>query len=987
MPFLAPLIAPLIGGGFITKLLVGTALVIGGTLLSNALNPPKAAAQRVTRDPGVSLSLQVGGNSPLSFIVGLSATKGHRVYAGSWGNDGETPNAFFADVIELANAPVDGLNGVYAEGERCTILWDEAHADYGYPIYEGRRDGQDYLWVKFYRGDQTTADAYLRAKFGAHSTRPYDADMVGRGTSYAIVTTRYNRQNWNGRPPSILFEVRGLRCYDIRKDSTAGGSGAHRRNDASTWEWSKNPYVIAFNTAFMGVYVGTEWLWGLQGLLPSRLPTSAWVAAMNESDRTLEGWEGAQFEIGGEITVDMEPATVLESIAKASLGKFIESAGSYKPRCGLPGASVWSFGEGELLITEPRVHTPFVGLEATHNAVEITYSEPAEAWGPKPAPEATDPAMIAADGNRKLPAGLSLGMVNRNEQAQRLAWSYLRDGRRFRTLSGSFHPLSWALEPGDVIDGTILAEGYDGKDFEIIEMSGRRTFVQTMTIREVDPDDFDPPESAYQEWSVGPIQTIYPPSQPATGISFAEYTFFDNTANARRPGIEGFYQGGMDDVQYFAVQVRKAGEELPFFESDTTPYRADVIGEASQQFYSQAFTPKLNVEVRGRYVPFTSRKTDWSSWTALTIPNVKLGADDIDLKFSELSGEASALINSMKVNLRDILDRIEQQGTLLSEQDLVNFNQAKSLVRKIEASTAENKAGYLEAIDVATGPNSAIAQKFETLYVAMGGNTAQINVQWDAEAGPSGYDVQYGITLAVDDGIYRAASLWGQVSNDPGQPTRWLFDADQIVFTSDGGLTVAALFESGTTFIRNARIQNLNADNIATGWITADYIDAGKLDAAEILQAGTLLTDVIAAEAITKTFANESSSTTTLPAGTLGGSNPTTTVLTLTTSDVSMGGMILTGLISFSFSALAISTQTVSVQVLRNGVGVGFASLTSGIPAGAGHVNYFATLPLSWYDPTPGTNPTYTVVVTSLQVESGLAEVWDRRLSAINTKR
>lgn len=791
MPFLAPIVGAVLSSGFLTNLLISTALSIGASLLSNALKPKPPT--QVARDPGVSLTLQVGGTSPLSFIVGLSATAGHRVYAGSWGNDGETPNAFFADVLEIANAPVDGLNGVFVEKERATILWGEAHPDYGYPIAQGRRNGQDYLWVKFYDGRQTAPDAYLRAKFASHPSRPYDADMVGYGTSYAVVTTRYNRENWNGRPPSMLFEVRGLRCYDIRKDSTAGGSGAHRRDNPATWEWSKNPYVIAYNTAFMGVYVGTEWLWGLQNLPILRLPQSAWVAAMNEADRTLAGWAGAQFEIGGEITVDMQPASVLDEIAKASLGKFIESAGSYKPRCGLPGASVWSFGEGELLITDPRTFTPFPGLEATHNAVEITYSEPLEGWGSKAAPEATDAAMIAADGNRKLPAGLDIGLVNRNEQAQRLAWSYLRDGRRFRTFRGSFHPLSWALEPGDVIDGTILAEGYDGKAFEIIEMSGRRTFVQTMTIREVDPDDFDPPESAYQDWSVGPIQTLYPPSQPATGISFAPYVLVDNDNVSRRPGIEGFYQGGMDDVRYFAVQVRRPGDTLPFFEGEF-PYRFDVIGEASQPIFSQAFVPNMDVEVRGKYVPFTSRETSWGSWLAVKLPNVKLGADDVAIDLSIVAGD---VLSQLGVKPRQLIEMFKQFGTLLEEVDRENYTKREALFREISVELEGLEASFVEIIEVALGPDGAIAQALESLYAAMGGNTAEVNVRWQAQAAPSGYSARYAIQAAVNDGTFRAATLFLDVPANPAQPTRIGLMAGQTAFFTSTGVPLALINEDG----------------------------------------------------------------------------------------------------------------------------------------------------------------------------------------------
>lgn len=857
MPFLAPLVGAIAGGGWLTQLLVG-AVTVGASLLFDALKPKPV--QQAPKDPGVSLDIQIGGTSPLSFIVGIGATAGHRVYAGSWGQSGETPNAYFADVLEIANVPVDGLNNVYVEGELATILTGEEHADFGFPIQQGRVGATDYLWVKFYRGDQTVADPYLRSKFGSHPDRPYDAGRVGYGTAYAIVTTRYNRQNWNGRPPKVLFEVRGIRCYDIRKDSTAGGSGAHRRETPSTWEFSKNPYVIAYNAVFMGVYFGSEWVWGLQGLPISRLPTSAWVAAMNEADRTLAEWDDQiQFEIGGEVTVDTQPADFLDEVAASSLGRFIESAGSYKPRCGVPGASVWSFGEAELLITDPRTFTPFPGLDQTVNAVEINYTEPGEAWGSKAAPEVTDAAYIAADGNRKLPKGLNLRLVTRNEQAQRLGYSYLHDGRRFRTFTGTFHPIAWQLEPGDVIEGTILAEGYDGKAFEILQMSGRRTFAQTMTIREVDPDDFDPPESAYQEWSVGPIQTIYPPSQPATGISFAGYILYDNSENARRPGIEAFYQGGMDDVQYFAVQVRRAGDTLPFFENNTLQYRVDVIGEASQPFFSQAFAPNLEVEVRGRYVPFTSRETDWSSWMAVTLPNVKLGALDVvygDIDLDELGDQIEGYFDWMGGSVRELYEKAQEQDVHGADQELANAIQFDELRRSLSVVTGDLQASFEETITVAIVPMQgqlvAIADSLTELSAGDGTDVTTARFRMTVQTGEAG-----GVTIGAQgrtgsEGAWREAGYFLYVPNDDEDPTRFTAVADQFVITSEVGASSFQpfVFEGGNLRVVNAYIANLTASNIEAGSITGDRLEAGtvtadKIDVADLFAESAAVSGVL----------------------------------------------------------------------------------------------------------------------------------------------
>jgi hypothetical protein len=843
MPFLAPIVGAALP--FLGQMLVSTALSVGASLLMSAIAPKPEGP----RDPGVSLNMQIGGDNPLSFHVGLSATAGHRIYAGTWGSDGETPNAFFADVLELGNAPIDGLNGVYANGERATVYWGEAHPEYGYPVSVGRRDGKDHLWVKIYDGRQTAADPYLRAKFGNHPERPYGADMVGNGTPYAVVTTRYNRELWQNGAPKLLFEVRGLRLYDIRKDSSAGGLGVHRRNDPSTWEWSENPYVIAYNAAFMGVYVGSEWLWGLQNLPAMRLPQSAWIAAMNEADRALAAWGNQrQFTIGGEITVDMEPASVLDEIAKSSLGRFIESAGAYKPRCGAPGTSVYSFGEADILITDPRTITPFPGLEQTHNTVEASYAEPGEAWGTKAAPVQSNAAYIAADGNRKLSAGLSFPMVHRNEQVQRLSYSYLEDGRRFRVFSASFHPITWLLEPGDVIDGTILAEGYSGKKFEILQMQGRRTFVQTITLREIDPADFDPPASAYQPWTVGPIQTIYPPSQPATGISFAPYTFFDSANRARRPGIEAFYQGGMDDVQYFAVRVFLPGQMLPFFENDTIPYRADVEGEASQPIFSQSFVSGMAVEVQGKYVPFSSRSTDWSTRQAVTLPDVRLSLQDINDEFRSITGiitgtGAGSLSELFEIE-RERLAKLAATGVTITvnahmatERARAEFTEQINVVVDATQAAVDFTTLLLAEFDgniavaaerVATSANEfeALSQIVSEVAVEVDGVTAGGIFAMQASAGPSGWQTKISaVVRASANGSFFEAG-WYTLLNSNGDSI-FAVKANSFYFLDQNGQVIDSPFyiSGGTVYIKTAVIQDLSigTNKIANNAVTDNF--------------------------------------------------------------------------------------------------------------------------------------------------------------------
>lgn len=885
MPFLAPVVGAIFSSSFVTQLLVGTAFTLVGSLFSSANQPPA----QTYKDPGVTLQMQVGGNNPLSFMIGEGATAGHRVYAGSWGQDGETPNAYFVDVLELANVPIDSLTGFYADGEECTILWGQLHPEYGYPIQQGRTGNGDHMWVKFYDGRQEVADPYLVSKFSG-SERPYGNDRVGRGTAYAVVTNRYNRELWNGRPPTMLFKIRGIRCYDIRKDSTAGGSGAHRRGNPATWEWTANPYVIAYHAVFMGVYWGTEWVWGLQNLPALRLPASAWIAAMNESDRVMAEWGGQlQFTVGGEISVDMQPADVLEDLAKCSLGRFIESAGSYKPRCGLPGAAVWNFGEGELSVTDPRSYVPFPGLESTHNLIEISYTEPAEAWKAKPAPSAFDEAYKLADGNRELKSGLNLPWVTRNEQAQRLAYSYLHDGRRFRTLQASFHPITWALEPGDVIDGTLINEGYEDKAFEILEMSGRRNYMQTMVLREVDPADFDPPESAKQPWTVGPIQTIYPPSQPATGVSFASYAHYDNEARARRPGIIGYYQGAMEDVEYFAVQVRRPGELLPFFTAEF-PYREDVTGEADQPFFSTSFLPATEYEVQGKYVPYSARQTNWSAWSAVVTDDIKLTS--LDIEIDEIRDDVLESVVEVdewtRYNVREEIERTREQILLAASGQLNDYTSRYLIQTRASVQAGQSRSQFSEELLLAVGPTSAIALSVRELRaevfdpdtglpaVAESVNTLRLEV-FDPETGIEAlaasidllsvsygdvsadglFSVEVGIapsgvssrtvlsSRATVGGASAAAALMLDARSVGGVlSSELLLVAGRVSLVSStnpaatkNGLLVV---DGDNVYIDNARIRNLTAVNIDVDNLSAISADLGTVTAGTISLGGGL---------------------------------------------------------------------------------------------------------------------------------------------------
>ena len=244
MPQIGVAIAGVIGAFQATA--VGTFLTTtftGRLLASVALSALQVALAPKPKAPGITTEFTAnGGTNPCGFILGKYATAGDAVCPPmTHGVAGKTPNAYLTYVVALGDIAGQTLERVMIDGAYVD-LGTTPHADYGLPV-TGRFAG--YAWVKYYDGSQTVADPMLLSKYAAYPERPWLSDMIGTGIPYAICTFRFNRKLFQALP-SVLFQCGGIKVYDPRKDTTVGGSGAHRWGTASTYELSRNNAVLAY---------------------------------------------------------------------------------------------------------------------------------------------------------------------------------------------------------------------------------------------------------------------------------------------------------------------------------------------------------------------------------------------------------------------------------------------------------------------------------------------------------------------------------------------------------------------------------------------------------------------------------------------------------------------------------------------------------------------------------------------------------------------
>lgn len=222
----------------------------GGSLLAVGLGVSSAAAAAIALGAQLGASLLAskpsggtGGNqtdwsadpnSPIPIAIGRTGTGGKIVHRIEWG----TNNEWQALTTVLSGCgPVDAIERTYADRVLCNFAGKAATAPYA-----------GWLWQDTQVGltpepDQLLANGVPPGWTAAHKLSGLAAtqlalryDNKGKGT----FTTE----------PDMLWVLRGVWAWDPRFDSTyPGGDGPQRRDDSSTWVFTKNPPIVGLQWA------------------------------------------------------------------------------------------------------------------------------------------------------------------------------------------------------------------------------------------------------------------------------------------------------------------------------------------------------------------------------------------------------------------------------------------------------------------------------------------------------------------------------------------------------------------------------------------------------------------------------------------------------------------------------------------------------------------------------------------------------------------
>lgn len=787
--------------------LAQTAFGIAASYAVNALFKPK------TPSTSAQIETEYGVNNPRTAILGTCGLAGRHVYRNNFGSGGRE----FVDVYELASFRITGVSRVRYNGQWRTLGTPDADGAYNVPNEGSSGDSYDIVRVKFYNGtmDQQ-ADPGL-----VGSARPagrWTVNHRGAGVAYAIVYSQLQRK---GRgltsPAQLLFEVKGAPLYDWRKDSSVGGLGSHRWNDQSTWEYSDNPFVQAYNLE-RGLFNGSQKMVG-KGVRASRLPLSEWTQAANIADEIMP--DGSKRYRAHMIAKDGPGANHdanLQPLLDAACASWVERVDGEFPIAGAPQAVVATITDDDIKVGAPRRFTAKRKRTELINTVAASYISPDDFYETKDAATRIDQSALAED-RETLASSIPYGAVTSVSQVDRLADIALRGARFQASAEITIHPrfldvvkegrwITWAsakhgTRTYQVLSRTLGPHNSDGvRDI-------------TISLQEISNGVFDPTAYATNP----PVIIVVPPPEYLAEVQ--NFLATPNVVEAEGGGLLPGVRLSWDAIEDISV----SGVLIEYWPV-TNP----------TQVFTKTAEPDISVV---QIVEGLTSETDWQVRTTLLVDNgravapsgvtnfrtLQAGGDFIaDLE--HLGQDTKAVFTQIGGELDDLWKRLEEATTAFTLDGAVGQVDRQKMRAELGAARAE----IVEEKRVRVSESEALAETLTALSASFGENFAEGLVSFKAVASPTDVLVRFAIMLrAGTDEDFTESGFYIQIRTVGGiQVSEVGFLADKFtILTEDGALPVfttdGGVVKIINAIIEQAQIENLlvTTSNIAPGAITS----------------------------------------------------------------------------------------------------------------------------------------------------------------------
>lgn len=242
-----------------------TALIVGASYVVAKATAP---AQPKPSDGSVEFRQPL---PPRFFPYGLCKVSGPVLFL-------ETNNRDLLKITAFGTRKLASMEAIYIDGNGGSLSAGISGSDGSYENWTGGDDLHGFVRTHLGQEDQAV-DALLLSLYAPAWT----TDHRLRGIPYVFAQLQSgNAADFQGAFPTgepTFAVLGGVEVYDPRKDSTNGGSGSHRMDDPTTWEFSDNQRLCTL-----------DWITWPDGYNKSwdRIDWATWVPQIEMADDAID---------------------------------------------------------------------------------------------------------------------------------------------------------------------------------------------------------------------------------------------------------------------------------------------------------------------------------------------------------------------------------------------------------------------------------------------------------------------------------------------------------------------------------------------------------------------------------------------------------------------------------------------------------------------------------------------------------------------------
>lgn len=270
--------------------------------------------------------------------------------------------------------------------------------------------------------------------------------------------------------PQLGAVWQGVMAYDPTQDSTRpGGSGSHRIDDETTWEYSENPRDHALSYIY-GRHVDGKKVFGI-GLAEDAIDIAAFTAWGNVCE--ANGWK-----VGGVIFEPGDRWANLKRIMAAGSAEPIFSGGVLSVKYDAPRVSLVTITPDDYSDGAYRTK----GMQTWRdriNTIVPKYRSANHKWEYVESDAVTDAGYLSEDGEEKIDT-YQIDLCQDKDQAAQLATYKLVNGREMFPIERNLKPEFRFYRPGDMVTIDDPEGGLNEQDCVIVR---RSVDPQTLAVR------------------------------------------------------------------------------------------------------------------------------------------------------------------------------------------------------------------------------------------------------------------------------------------------------------------------------------------------------------------------------------------------------------------------------------------------------------------------------------------------------------------------